>query len=126
MKFNLLGLLLAAASSAILSTSLASPVASPDTSVANSGPNRASLNALSGRTSELEERQAQPNLSNTAGCVWSVVNDDMAFLNSIGLSFDAVLGLFVSGGLLAFGGELSEMAKRIQFLTIALALMIQC
>jgi len=46
------------------------------------------------------------------------------FLQEIGMDEIAVIGLFVAGGLLVFGGELSDFGRRITWMTLAISVML--
>jgi len=45
-------------------------------------------------------------------------------LRTLGISLDQLIGLYVAGGMLAFGGELSEFGKRIVWQQLSLAVML--
>jgi hypothetical protein len=85
------------------------------------------LEDLGATTPAIEPRQGGSGLSKAA-CIgvnieyiWDQNRD---FYLSVGVDEKGLEDLFLSGGLLVFGGELSDFARRITWMTLAISVML--
>lgn len=59
-----------------------------------------------------------------ACCAKAVASIKPDPLKTLGLTMDKLVGLYVAGGMLVFGGELSDFARRIVWQQLAIAVML--